>query len=49
MPTFPAMTHVAVTVTDLARSTDWYTALFGSDPVLDEAIEQGVQIGVIRR
>jgi glyoxylase I family protein len=36
MPTFPAMTHVAVTVTDLARSTQWYTALFGSDPVLDE-------------
>jgi glyoxylase I family protein len=41
MPTFPAMTHVAVTVTDLARSTDWYTALFGSDPVLDEDETRG--------
>jgi glyoxylase I family protein len=36
MPTFPAITHVAVTVTDLDRSTRWYTALFGSEPVLDE-------------
>jgi catechol 2,3-dioxygenase-like lactoylglutathione lyase family enzyme len=27
---------VAVTVTDLDRSIPWYTALFGSGPVLDE-------------
>ncbi len=36
MPDFPSIAHVAVTVTDLDRSTRWYTALFGSAPVLDE-------------
>lgn len=36
MPTFPPITHVAVTVTDLERSTRWYSTLFGADPVLDE-------------
>ena len=36
MPQFPPLAHVAVTVTDLDRSTQWYTALFGSEPVLDE-------------
>ncbi len=36
MPAFPPLSHVAVTVTDLAASTAWYTALFGSEPVLDE-------------
>lgn len=36
MPEFPALTHVAVTVTDLDRSRRWYTALFGTEPVLDE-------------
>ncbi len=36
MPDFPAITHVAVTVTDLERSTRWYRTLLGSDPVLDE-------------
>jgi catechol 2,3-dioxygenase-like lactoylglutathione lyase family enzyme len=36
MPAFPAIAHVAVTVTDLERSTRWYSALFGADPVLDE-------------
>jgi catechol-2,3-dioxygenase len=41
MPDFPALTHVAVTVSDLERSTQWYTALFGSDPVLDEDEESG--------
>ena len=30
MPAFPAVAHVAVTVTDLDRSTQWYTALLGS-------------------
>jgi catechol 2,3-dioxygenase-like lactoylglutathione lyase family enzyme len=30
------MTHVAVTVTDLDRSTRWYGELFGAEPVLDE-------------
>ena len=36
MPDFPPLAHAAVTVTDLARSTPWYAALFGSEPVLDE-------------
>jgi catechol 2,3-dioxygenase-like lactoylglutathione lyase family enzyme len=35
------MTHLAVTVTDLARSTTWYAALFGSEPVLDEDVDAG--------
>jgi glyoxylase I family protein len=38
---FPEMAHVAVTVTDLARSTAWYAALFDGDPVLDEDVEAG--------
>jgi glyoxylase I family protein len=36
MPEFPAITHVALTVTDLDRSRQWYGALFGSEPVIDE-------------
>jgi catechol-2,3-dioxygenase len=36
MSEFPGITHVAVTVSDLSRSTAWYGALFGSEPVLDE-------------
>jgi glyoxylase I family protein len=36
MAEFPAITHVAVTVTDLDRSRPWYRRLFGADPVLDE-------------
>ncbi len=35
MPKFPAMAHVALTVSDLDRSRRWYQRLFGSDPVLD--------------
>lgn len=38
---FPAIAHVAVTVTDLPRSTTWYSALFGADPVLDEDDSSG--------
>ena len=41
MPEFPSLAHIAVTVTDLDRSTQWYTALFDSDPVLDEDEEGG--------
>jgi glyoxylase I family protein len=41
MPDFPPLAHVAVTVTDLERSTRWYTELFGSEPVLDEDEEGG--------
>jgi len=36
MPEFPAITHVAVTVSDLDRSREWYRQLIGADPVLDE-------------
>jgi glyoxylase I family protein len=36
MPEFPAITHVALTVSDLDRSRPWYQQLFGSDPVIDE-------------
>ena len=32
----PAIGHVAVTVTDLQTSTEWYTRLLGVKPVLDE-------------
>ncbi len=41
MPEFPALAHVAVTVTDLERSTRWYAQLFGTDPVLDEDESSG--------
>lgn len=36
MPEFPAITHVAVTVSDLDRSREWYRQLIGAEPVLDE-------------
>jgi catechol-2,3-dioxygenase len=36
MPQFPAVTHVALTVTDLRRSRPWYQNLFGAAPVIDE-------------
>jgi catechol-2,3-dioxygenase len=36
MPEFPAIGHVALTVSDLGRSRPWYRRLFGSDPVIDE-------------
>ena len=36
MAEFPGIGHVAVTVTDLDRSREWYTRLFGSEPALDE-------------
>jgi catechol 2,3-dioxygenase-like lactoylglutathione lyase family enzyme len=32
----PAIAHVAVTVSDLARSEAWYTNVLGAEPVLDE-------------
>jgi glyoxylase I family protein len=41
MNDFPGLAHIAVTVTDLPRSTAWYSALFGSTPVLDEDVEAG--------
>jgi glyoxylase I family protein len=36
MADFPAMTHVALTVTDLDASVQWYERLLGLKPVLDE-------------
>jgi catechol 2,3-dioxygenase-like lactoylglutathione lyase family enzyme len=41
MPDFPTISHAAITVSDLDRSTRWYTALIGSDPVLDEDESKG--------
>jgi glyoxylase I family protein len=41
VPGFPPITHVAVTVTDLDRSTRWYSELFAAEPVLDEDEEAG--------
>jgi catechol-2,3-dioxygenase len=34
--TFPAIGHVAVTVSDLERSEAWYTKVLGVAPVMDE-------------
>ena len=36
MPDFPPLTHVALTVSDLERSREWYGRLFDAAPVLDE-------------
>jgi glyoxylase I family protein len=36
VPAFPPFAHVAVTVTDLERSTRWYSELLAAEPVLDE-------------
>ena len=36
MPDFPAVTHVALTVSSIERSGPWYEALFSSPPVIDE-------------
>ena len=33
---FPAIGHVALTVSDLERSVAWYRRLFDAEPVLDE-------------
>jgi len=36
MAEFPSLGHVAVTVTDLERSREWYSKLFDAQPALDE-------------
>jgi catechol 2,3-dioxygenase-like lactoylglutathione lyase family enzyme len=36
MKTFPPLTHVALTVRDLAVSVPWYKALFDAEAVIDE-------------
>jgi catechol 2,3-dioxygenase-like lactoylglutathione lyase family enzyme len=38
---FPAIHHVALTVSDLNVSKPWYGKLFGSDPVMDEVEDAG--------
>jgi catechol-2,3-dioxygenase len=37
--TFPPITHIALTVSDLSVSVPWYEALFESEPVIDEDTE----------
>ncbi|HZX55500.1 MAG TPA: VOC family protein [Ilumatobacteraceae bacterium] len=41
MSTFPAITHVALTVRDLSVSVPWYDALLGTTAVLDEDTDPG--------
>jgi glyoxylase I family protein len=36
MAEFPGLSHIALTVTDLAVSAPWYERLFAVTPVLDE-------------
>ena len=36
MNPFPPLTHVALTVRNLAVSAPWYEALFDAEPVIDE-------------
>jgi catechol 2,3-dioxygenase-like lactoylglutathione lyase family enzyme len=35
-PIMPAITHVAVTVTDVDVSREWYRRILGAEPVIDE-------------
>lgn len=56
MATFPSITHVALTVSDLDRSREWYRRLFDADPVIDEdtgpfhhavwALDGGTLVGI---
>lgn len=41
MSDFPAIGHVALTVSDLAVSRPWYQRLVGAEPVLDEPTDGG--------
>ena len=41
MPNFPGLTHVALTVRDVAISGPWYQRLLGAEPVLDEHTDAG--------
>ena len=36
MNSFPPLTHIALTVRDLAVSIPWYEALLDAQPVIDE-------------
>jgi glyoxylase I family protein len=39
--TFPPLTHIAVTVRDLAVSAAWYQRLIGAAPILEEDTDAG--------
>jgi glyoxylase I family protein len=41
MKPFPPLTHVALTVRNLAVSVPWYGALFDAEPVIDEDTDGG--------
>jgi catechol-2,3-dioxygenase len=41
MRSFPGLTHVALTVRDIAVSRPWYQRLIGSPPVIDENTDAG--------
>ena len=41
MPGFPPVAHVAVTVTDLGRSTRWFSELLAAEPIPDEDEQAG--------
>jgi glyoxylase I family protein len=36
MTVFPGLSHIALTVTDLAVSAPWYGRLLGAEPVIDQ-------------
>lgn len=38
---FPGLQHIAITVSNIEASTQWYAKLFGANPVLDEDEESG--------
>ena len=41
--TLPHLHHIAITVTDLDASTEWYQRIFGISPVMESAHEGGWQ------
>lgn len=43
MAEFPAIAHVAVAVTDVDASTEWYARLFDSKPVLHEMMTDTIR------
>jgi glyoxylase I family protein len=43
---FPSITHIALTVSDLRVSVPWYTELFGSPPVVEQAEAAGFRSAI---
>jgi len=35
---FPAITHIALTVSDIDRSVEWYSRLFDAQPIMDAVL-----------